>query len=130
MSEIPQTGNDPLGILKLHMYRWIGQERYNKTFKFNPVTLEEVECVVKDLSNTNATGDDGINMKIIKDGIEKLGIYILKIVNLSIGEGTFPNIWKLMKIIPNYKTKEVELTSRRFVRYVYCQMSVKYWKNY
>ena len=103
--EIPVTNSDPLGILKYHMNRWVGTEKYNKTFKFNPVTLEDVKSVVNDLSNTCATGDDEIHMKIIKDGIDKLGVYILRIVNLSINKGVFPNIWKLMKIIPNYKNK-------------------------
>ena len=123
VSEVPQTVNDPLGILKLHMYRWIGQEKYNKTFKFNPVTLEDVKCVVNELSNTNATGDDGINMRIIKDGIEKLGIYILKIANLSTGEGVFPNIWKLMKISPNYKNKGSR-TDKSSFRLVYLLSNV------
>ena len=87
------------------MERSIDSESYPQKLIFKPVTLEEKdELIIKHL-NSKATGRDGIPSIIIEDGKDKLKIYLMRIINLSILKGKFPNRWRIGKVIFQYKEK-------------------------
>ena len=88
---------DPLGKLREKM----SKKRLN--FKLKLVKEKQILKIVKSLKNTNSSGVDSITTKIIKDSIGVLITPITRIVNTSILTGTFPEDWKLAKVIPILK---------------------------
>ena len=58
-------------------------------------------------------------MRILKDGIDELDIHIMRIVNLSIMRKTFPNKWKIGKVIPLFKGEGYQMEDRASYRPVY-----------
>ena len=72
-------------------------------FSLSPVHPTEVEEIVKSLKNSTSTGMDEISTAIVKLALPYTLPAITHIVNLSIKTLTFPESWKLAKIIPLFK---------------------------
>ena len=66
----------------------------------------EVDKIISELKNKSSCGLDTIDAKIIKLGKSQLLPAITHIVNLSITTQTFPEIWKVAKVIPLDKKKD------------------------
>ena len=66
----------------------------------------EVDKIISELKKKSSCGLDTIDAKIIKLGNVQLLPAIAHIVNLSISMQTFPEIWKVAKIIPLHKKKD------------------------
>ena len=67
------------------------------------MTHDELLSSIRSLDSTKATGLDGITPRIIKSSSDVLVHPLLKIINISIINGNFPDTLKLGKILPIFK---------------------------
>ena len=68
-------------------------------FKPQPVDVDTVILVFKDLKQTNSFGSDGITFKYLQDSLPVLIFYITVIVNTSIITYICPDLWKHPQVI-------------------------------
>ena len=78
------------------------------SFRPQPVDIDTVILVFKDLNESNAFGSDGISFKYLKDALPVLIFYITVIVNTSIVTGVFAKLWKHPHVIPYFKSGDTE----------------------
>ena len=80
-----------------------------KNLVLHPITIPEIETVIKELPNKPSKGHDGISNTILK-GISSGILYLLCLIfNKSISEGIFPSQMKMAEVIPLYKGKEMDM---------------------
>ena len=60
----------------------------------------EISDLILSLDPTKSTGPDGIPVKILKGTIDAIVPGLTRLFNLSLSTGTFPNLWKLARIVP------------------------------
>jgi hypothetical protein len=101
LENLPKS--DPLSKMKEHL----GERKLQ--FKLRTVTSNQVRKIIKNLKNTNSTGTDTISTKVVKAAMEVLAEPLTCIVNTSIMSGTFPDMWKLAKVIPILKKGDSKL---------------------
>lgn len=83
-------------------------------FVFQSITELELWSIVKKMNGNSAPGPDGISHKIIVTYFEFIKRPIIHIINSSLEYSTFPDIFKLAKVIPLHKAgSKVELTNFR-----------------
>ena len=70
---------------------------YVKTSEF------EICKIIKSLKNTNSTGFDHFSTKFIKLSISLLAPTLVKLFNHSIQSGLYPDLLKIVKVIPIFK---------------------------
>ena len=68
------------------------------------ITEAEIINVISKLKTSNSTGYDGYNTKFIKLSASLLAPALVKIFNLSINTGVYPNSLKIAKVIPIFKS--------------------------
>ena len=78
-------------------------------FRPQPVSVETVVSIVKNLRETKAIGIDGIGLRFIKDSLPVMAFYYTIIVNTSIATGKYPELWKHPLINPIHKSGEIEM---------------------
>ena len=66
----------------------------------NGVEEREIIEIVKNCKNKKSTGNDNINMSIIKHVISHIVEPLTHICNISFRNGTFPDQMKVAKVIP------------------------------
>ena len=98
----PVTDNDIVNIINNH------QSENIPLFRPQPVDVNTVILVIKDLKNTKSFGSDGIQLIYLIDALPVLIIYIVVIVNTSIVTGLYPQMWKHPHVIPFYKSGDVD----------------------
>ena len=59
-------------------------------FRPQPVDVDTVILVFKDLKETKSFGSDGIPLKFLKDALPVIILYIVVIINTSIVTGIYP----------------------------------------
>jgi len=74
-----------------------------------PSTSAEIIDIVNNLSNSNSTGLDGFNTKILKNIINHIAEPLSCIFNSSLQYGIFPEKLKCAKITPIHKANEKHL---------------------
>jgi hypothetical protein len=74
--------------------------RLNTNFTFNTVTENDIEQHVTALRGGSAPGLDGVSASILKENVQLISRPFAHLVNLSLTIGTFPNNFKMAKIIP------------------------------
>ena len=72
----------------------------------NPTIQLEIEQKIDDLAPKTSCGHDKISNKLLKDLKSAISYPLTIIFNQSITSGHFPNMMKVMEIIPLYKGKE------------------------
>lgn len=72
-------------------------------FLLYPTNEGEVQNVIKNLKNTNSSGLDEIKTKVIKICSRHLLTSLVKILNKSFSDGTFPDVLKTSKVLPFFK---------------------------
>lgn len=77
-------------------------------FRPQPVDVNSIILIVKDLNETNSTGCDNISLKFIKDSLPIIAFYITVIVNTSIVTGMCPRLWKYSLVVPAHKGGDME----------------------
>ena len=110
MEDLPATQEDPLKWLRGAFSRW---ERKGKLdiFQFREVTLDETIKMIGRLSNSTAFGIDSIDSLSIKLATLHLAQPIRHLINVSLLERKFANRWKLAKIFPLLKDKDLNKLS-------------------
>ena len=68
------------------------------------VSNDEVETVLSKLKVSKSSGQDKIQVKILKDSSDICVSYLTYIYNCSLLSGIFPDDWKLAKVSPIYKS--------------------------
>ena len=92
--------------------RPINSTHYSFTpFRPQPVDINTVILVFKDLNDTNAFGSDGIPFSYLRDALPVLIYYIFIIINTSIVTGIFPKSWKHPFVIPYFKKGDTDNVS-------------------
>ena len=101
---------NPLRWLKLATSRW---ESYDTlpNFTFSEVSVSEITNLIAKLGNLSALGLDNIDSQAIKDATPHLTVPIRHIVNISLRSSTYANKWKLSKIVPLLKSKDLNKMS-------------------
>ena len=85
-------------------------------FKLSPVTNGMVECQLAALQINKATGEDQIPAKLFNDAAPVIADSVEYIVNKSTETGTFPNLWKLARVIPLHKAdSNVDMTNYHLI---------------
>ncbi len=74
------------------------------TFSIKSITSDFVIKQLEAMSNSKATGLDGLSVNILKLTAPATAASITYICNLSIRTGQFPSQWKLARVIPLFKT--------------------------
>ena len=70
------------------------------TFNLPPITLEKTKKIIKNLKNSNSTGHDLLNNKILKKVKNILAPHITYLINTIIISNIFPDIFKISRILP------------------------------
>lgn len=77
-------------------------------FKIPLITEHHMNKLLKELDVSKATGLDDISARLIKLGSPHIVKALVELCNRSIETGTFPESWKLAKVIPLYKKNSKE----------------------
>ena len=72
--------------------------------KFNPVNNTFIRNSIKQLKNGKEPGPDKVPTKLIKDAGEGICKPLAMIFNASFRHGIFPDIWKLARVTPIFKS--------------------------
>ena len=72
-------------------------------FLFN-TDMTEIINTVRSLKNSNSTGHDEFSLKFIKLSLPILAPALVKIFNLSLASGSYPDNLKIAKVIPIFKS--------------------------
>ena len=94
-------------LLNLNVEPRIRNVHGNK-FRPQPVSVDTIILIVKDLRETSSVGIDGISLRFVKDSLPVMAFYYTLVVNTSIVTGKFPKLWKHPLIAPVYKTGDEE----------------------
>ena len=81
---------------------FLGNSANHSMYLFN-TTLEEVLNTIKSLKNTKSTGYDDFSTKFIKLSATIIAPELVKIFNLAINKGIYPDNLKIAKVIPIFK---------------------------
>ncbi len=78
---------------------------YPYSLFLQPTDSEEIRKIICNLKNKKSYGIDGISSIIFKKFAQELASPIAEIFNMSISTGIVPDIMKIAKVIPVYKSK-------------------------
>jgi len=73
-----------------------------------PTTRDEIGSVIRELKNKNNVTVSKVSNKLLKYCVEQLIDPITEICNLSFNSGTVPNLYKIAKTIPIFKSGDPE----------------------
>lgn len=76
----------------------------NNVFNINTVTQGDIINIVNQLSENKAVGYDAIQAKVVKQNIDILSVPLHHIINHAINSGSYPNVLKIARVVPVYKT--------------------------
>ena len=93
-------GNPPDSVRKLMRNR-------HCTFVLGPVHPDDVSKLIDNLKPTKSCALDDIDANIIKLANDDLIAPVTHVINLSTKYQTFPQHWKVAKVIPLHKKDEV-----------------------
>ena len=80
-----------------------------ETIFLRPITFLELYKICMSLKVGKAPGVDGIPMQLIKGSFQFISEPLMRIINLSLENGIFPDKLKTAKVIPIYKADDPEL---------------------
>ena len=109
-NRIPKVNRDPLEYLTKALDKWNPAGGKPK-FVMRSVTEIEVFNMIKNLKSSHAYGTDLLDVTIAKMTAASLVPVISHIINLSLGTSTFPQKWKLARVIPLLKAQELDKES-------------------
>jgi len=98
-SKIDQSRKeDPIKRISKHVNR-----HWRPEFSFREVTSNEVTKILRKMKNSKACGLDQISSVLIKPVIEAIAPAFTVLINSSLAEGIFPEIFKIAKVVCIYK---------------------------
>ena len=106
-------------------------------FRVHPVTLPELHTALKQMSSSNACGDDGITVSMLRLTFPVIAPHLLNVVNASLVSGILPSEWKVATVVPilkagspeeqnNYRPVSVIPTVAKLTERVVCTQLVRY----
>ena len=107
---LPRVNIDPLHILRKKFDRWMPAGGM-PTFSMLSVTQGEVASMINDLKKSHAYGTDLLDAYTIKLGGGALIPPITHVINLSLSSTEFPARWKIARILPLKKGKDMDATN-------------------
>ena len=72
----------------------------SEQFSLHPVECKQVEQIVTSMPSNKAPGLDKVSVRVIKDCLPTILPSITHIINSSLGNGTFPSVWKKAVVTP------------------------------
>ena len=81
---------------------YLGPSVNHSMYLFNTNTVEILK-IIKSLKNTNSTGYDDFSTKFVKLSASLIAPALVKIFNLAINTGIYPDSLKIAKVIPVFK---------------------------
>ena len=72
-------------------------------FQLQPATLPELARAVRRMNSSGAVGLDGVPLSAVKRCFEVIGPHLLRLVNVSLTTGVFPEVWKTAEVVPILK---------------------------
>lgn len=79
-------------------------EQVHRSMWITPFTEPEIHKILTQLKNKNSSGPDEVPANIIKSVAVALIKPLTLLVNLSIAQATFPDVLKISRIVPIYKS--------------------------
>jgi hypothetical protein len=73
------------------------------------ISVEEVEGVLKSLNTEKGAGPDGIPSIFLKKCASSIAMPLCIMYNASLASGTFPDEWKIAKVVPVFKSGDNDL---------------------
>ena len=92
-NKIPKTDTDPISYLK----------PTNTTFSFKTIDVNQVKTLLGKINVNKSSGLDNIPNKLLKMAAQIVSQSLTHIFNKSLCTGSFPNDWKLARVIPIHK---------------------------
>ena len=71
---------------------------------FPDVSTQEVYDIIQAVPSDQATGTDGLSIKLLKIAAPAIIESLTKLINICIARGVFPTVWKEAKVTPLYKS--------------------------
>ena len=105
VDNLPRTNTNPLGWLQKAMERWDERGKFPK-FKFKEISHLKTSQLISNLNNSTAFGIDYIDALALKAAATHLIAPIQHLVNTSLLSSTYPNRWKLSKLLPLLKSSD------------------------
>ena len=93
-----------------HYLRNKRRENPNSIFLF-PTDANEIYKTIISLKPKKSSGYDNLNTKMLKNLEEELAFPLSLLINRSFSEGVVPDLLKIAKVIPVYKSKENDVLS-------------------
>ena len=75
------------------------------TFYISPTTPKEISDLIKTLKNSKTLGPNSIPTNILKEIHETISIPLSTLINKSFTTGVFPNMCKIAKVVPIFKSE-------------------------
>ena len=75
----------------------------NKPFEFRRVEEKEVINMISRMKNTNSKDNQGLTQTDMKKLVRAIVVPLTKIVNVSLLNGIFPEVWKTARVVPAAK---------------------------
>ena len=77
----------------------------NLTFVITPTTVEEVNDLISDLKASKSIGPSSLPTRIMKELNDIIVSPLAELINKSFQSGIFPDIFKIAKVIPIFKSE-------------------------
>ena len=72
-------------------------------FKFRPTNVSEIKKIISKLEIKKACGYDSITNNVLKNTCHVTSLFFVNFFNACVKQGSFPNIYKIAKVIPLFK---------------------------
>ena len=76
-------------------------------FQLQPATLPELSRCIQSMSASRAVGLDGVPLFAVRRCFPVVGPHLLRLVNLSVMTGVFPECWKTACVVPIPKSGDL-----------------------
>jgi len=80
-------------------------------FELNPVVQSHIIDIVKCMDAKSSLDSDGISTKLLKNIVHEISIPLAHVFSLSINQGIFPSKLKTARVVPIFKSGDMELTN-------------------
>ena len=100
--QIPSTNSSPKDFLSSSL---------SESISLQPLTVSELNNIVKSFNANKAPGHDNISIKIIHQSFQKIAQPLVTIINTSLSTSAFPESLKIAKVIPVFKAGDPTLFS-------------------
>ena len=109
-SNIGETLASKIPFAHKHFSQYLSNSNERSIF-INPTHPEEIENIIRNMKPKKSQGKDNINSVFIKKIKESICRPLTLLMNKSIDNGVVPQVLKLAKVLPIFKSKDQELYS-------------------